>query len=99
MAEVHPTIPPSDHPPSAPHPALPGDPPHMRRDWKPPLTERSLDAALWYGQTGERVGRRAEKKVDQLGVGLVEEAADRVVLDVARTLDVRELTNALADGS
>lgn len=53
---------------------------HMRRDWRPPITERSLDAALWWGQAGERVARRTERKHDTVAevVGRLVASVDRI---------------------
>ena len=68
----------SDPPPRAP--SLPGEVPlHMRHDWRPPITERSLDAALWWGQAGERVARRTERKHDKM-----EETVDKLSAAVDR---------------
>ena len=65
---ARPSAPMSD-PPPARSGSMPNELPlHMRRDWRPPITERSLDAALWWGQAGERVARRTEAKHDRMEV-------------------------------
>ena len=72
----------SDPPPADRHPSLPEELPlHMQREWRPPPRERSLDAALWWGQTAERVARRVEGKHDALApqVGRLSGSLDRLV--------------------
>lgn len=74
-----PSAPMSDPPPRSV--SLSGELPlHMRRDWRPPASERSLDAALWWGQTGERVARRTEQKHDTVAgeVAKLSGAVDRL---------------------
>ena len=78
---ARPSAPMSD-PPPARSGSMPNELPlHMRRDWRPPITERSLDAALWWGQTAERVARRVEGKHDALApqVGRLSGSLDRLV--------------------